>query len=499
MGELILVIDQGTTGSTAAFFERASLRLVANAKVEFRQHFPQPGWVEHSPDEIWASIVTAIGVAGGKLRAARGAQSVVAVGVTNQRETVVAWNRRTGEIAGPAIVWQDRRTADFCAQLGADAATRALIRRKTGLVCDPYFSASKMRWILQHNERARQWSASGELMLGTIDTFVMYKLSGGRVCVTDHTNASRTMLYDLERGEFDDDLLKLFGVRREALPEIRPSAGFFGETRGVPGIVDGVPIMGCLGDQQAALYGHECDGPGQGKVTYGTGAFYLLNTGATPRWCDHGLLTSVAASIGGERTFALEGSTFIAGAAIQFLRDNFKWFAEARLSEELALSAPRDEHVVFVPALAGLGAPYWNPHAKGALLGLTRGTSQAQITRAVLESIALQIVQLHRAALVEPFDGGLRLGVDGGASRSDFLMQFQSDVLRAELVRPANIEMTAQGAARAARRGLDPNDRASSVEPTTVFRPLMPPAEAAAIVERYLRAVAAIDAFAQGG
>jgi glycerol kinase len=351
-----------------------------------------------------------------------------------------------------------------------------------------------MRWILEHSEVARGWAARGELALGTIDSYVMYQLSGQREFVTDHTNASRTMLYDLARGDFDEDLMKLFGVSRTALAEIRPSAGLFGTTRGVPGIMDGVPIMGCLGDQQAALFGHECDGPGYGKVTYGTGAFYLLNTGAVPRWSESGLLTSVAYSDGAGRSFAIEGSTFIAGAAVQFLRDNFKWFSEARESEALALSAPRDDHVVFVPALAGLGAPYWNPHAKGALLGLTRGTSQAQITRAVLESIALQVVQLHRAALRSGSEGLVRLGVDGGAARSDFLMQFQADTLRTELVRPENIETTAKGAARAARRGLDPSDHAPSAEPSTVFHPAMPLDESTRIVERWLRAVAAVDA-----
>ena len=494
MSECILVIDQGTTGSTAAYFDRETLRLLANAKVEFPQHFPRPGWVEHSPGEIWTSITTAIKQAGEKLGLTGRQGAVVAIGVTNQRETVVAWNRRSGEIACPAIVWQDRRTADFCAQLDADSGTQKMIRRKTGLVCDPYFSASKMHWILEHSDVARAWAARGDLAFGTIDSYVMYQLSGQREFVTDHTNASRTMLYDLERGNYDEDLLKLFGVSRGALAEIRPSAGLFGTTRGVPGIVDGVPIMGCLGDQQAALFGHECDGPGYGKVTYGTGAFYLLNTGGVPRWSESGLLTSVAYSDNTGRTFAIEGSTFIAGAAVQFLRDNFKWFNEARESEALALSAPRDEHVVFVPALAGLGAPYWNPHAKGALLGLTRGTSRAQITRAVLESIALQIVQLHRAAMSGSSEKLIRLGVDGGASRSEFLMQFQADVLRTELARPENIETTAKGAARAARRGLDPSDQRPSTEPNTIFHPAMPLDESNRIAERWLRAVAAVDA-----
>ncbi|MFM1847096.1 MAG: glycerol kinase [Pseudomonadota bacterium] len=496
MSDILLAIDQGTTGSTAAFFDRATLRLLGNSKVEFPQHFPTPGWVEHDGAEIWESVLAALKRGWLAAEAARpGArlQDVAAIGITNQRETVLAWNRRTGELAGRALVWQDRRTADFCADLGRDDTTRRRIHSKTGLVCDPYFSASKMRWIVANQPKAQEWSARGELALGTIDCYIIFRLTAGARFVTDHTNASRTMLYNLATGTYDDELVALFGVPRGALPEIVPSAGGLGVTRGVPGLPDGIPITGCLGDQQAALCGHEADSPGEGKVTYGTGAFYLLNTGEAPVVSNEGLLTSVGFSAGSKRTFVLEGSTFIAGAAVQFLRDNFKWFDDARLSEGLALSEPRDEHVLFVPALAGLGAPYWNPHAKGALLGLTRGTSRAQITRAVLESIALQIVQLNRA-MARIFPGeGRRLGVDGGATRSNYLMQFQADVIRGELVRPGNLETTAKGAARAARLGLAPDERTPISEEAVTFRPQMPEEAALRVVDRWLDAVAAID------
>lgn len=496
MSDIVLAIDQGTTGSTAAFFERGTLRLLGNVKVEFPQHFPTPGWVEHDGAEIWASVLEALGRGWERvLSRAPGAHlhDIAAIGITNQRETVLAWNRRTGELAGRAIVWQDRRTAQFCAELGQDAGTRREIHTKTGLVCDPYFSGSKIRWILEHQPRAREWLTGGELAVGTIDCYVIFRLSGGTSFVTDHTNASRTMLYNLHTGDYDDALLKLFGVPREALPAIVPSAGKLGVTRGVPGLPDGIPITGCLGDQQAALCGHAADSAGEGKVTYGTGAFYLLNTGEKPYVSDTGLLTSVGFSDAKKRTFVLEGSTFIAGAAVQFLRDNFKWFDDARLSESLALSEPRDENVLFIPALAGLGAPYWNPHAKGALLGLTRGTSRAQITRAVLESIALQIVQLNRA-MAQTFPGHVgHLGVDGGAARSDYLMQFQADVMRRELVRPENLETTAKGAARAARLGLAPEDCAPVVESSSTFRPTMREGDAERIVARWLAAVEAVD------
>jgi len=496
MADILLALDQGTTGSTAAFFDRSTLTILGNAKVEFPQHFPTPGWVEHHGDEIWASILAALKLGWEKTvltRPSAKPSSIAAIGITNQRETVLAWNRRSGEFAGPAIVWQDRRTADFCATLRKDEALQRMIHTRTGLVCDPYFSASKMRWILEHQPKAREWASRGELALGTMDCYVIFRLTGGASFVTDHTNASRTMLYSLGSGGYDDELMRLFGVPRDALPEISPSAGHFGVTRGVPGIPDGVPITGCLGDQQAALCGHEADQPGEGKVTYGTGAFYLLNTGEKPVVSDGGLLTSVGFSSGTKRTFVLEGSTFIAGAAVQFLRDNFKWFNDATLSESLALSEPRDEHVLFVPALAGLGAPYWNPHAKGALFGLTRGTSRAQITRAVLESIALQIVQLNRA-MTRLFPApNRRLGVDGGATRSNYLKQFQADVIRSELVRPSNLETTAKGAARAARLGLAPDERTPIKEEMTVFRPTMDSAIADAIVARWLGAVEAVD------
>ena len=498
MAELILALDQGTTGSTAAFFRADTLTMPGNCKVEFPQHYPKPGWVEHDPEEIWRSMTAAIDAAWAAAQrsdASLRLADVRAIGITNQRETIVAWNRRTGETAGRALVWQDRRTADFCAHLAGDEAVARRIRESTGLVIDPYFSASKMHWILAHYPQVKGWALNGELALGTIDAWLIYRLTGGAAFVTEHTNASRTMLYSLEQGGYDPELARIFGVPLAALPEVRPSVGTFGVTRGVPQLPDGIPITGCLGDQQAALFGQGCERAGEGKITYGTGAFFLMNTGAEPVFSARGLLTSVAFSEGAGRTFALEGSTFIAGAAVQFLRDNFGWFTRADESESLALSEPRDPGVLFIPALAGLGAPYWNPHARGALFGLTRGTSRAQITRAVLESITLQIVQLVRVMQESFTHPIIRLGVDGGAARSDLMMQLQSDLLRVRLVRPANIETTSLGAARAALRGIDPAHVPPATTGAREFEPRMPADEAATIVSAWTRAAEAVHGF----
>jgi glycerol kinase len=499
MSAILLAIDQGTTGTTAAFFDYDSLQLLANAKVEFPQIFPNPGWVEHDPEDIWGSAIEAIRLASAQmesLHAGRKVSQVKAIGITNQRETVVPWNRKTGEVACNALVWQDRRTASFCDELKSNVSLRTKIQRTTGLVCDPYFSGTKMRWIMQNAPKAKQWNNSGDLVLGTIDSWMLFKLTEGRVVATDHTNASRTMLYNIHTGEYDEELLQIFGVEKTCLPEIRPSIGLFGYTHGVSGLPDGIPITGILGDQQSALMGQNCMEAGEAKITYGTGAFLLMNTGDKPMISDAGLLATVACSTVHGRTFAIEGAAFIAGAAVQFLRDNFNWVKSSAESLELASSAIRDPNVIFIPALAGLGAPYWNPNAKGALLGLTRGTKKAQIVRAVLESIAIQNVQILR--LMEEISN-LKLrkvGVDGGASKNDLLMQFQADVLRIDLIRPENIETTAKGAVRAARMGLDAAYSTKvNAEPTKVFLPHMSSEDADAVVIRWVRAAEMIDGF----
>ena len=493
MSKVLLAIDQGTTGSTAAIFDYDSLRVLAQHSVDFPQHYPSPGLVEHSPGDIWRSVLQAISAALTKWNGST--SDIAAIGITNQRETTLAWNRKSGATLGSAIVWQDRRTAPYCEKLKREKKTLSAVHKKTGLVIDPYFSATKMRWILQENAEAASLARQKNLCLGTIDTFLIWRLTGGDTFATDHTNACRTMLYTLERGSFDSELCSLFKVPKEALPEIRDNTSHFGVTKDVPGLPDGIPICGSIGDQQAALLGQGCQSPGEAKITYGTGAFCLLNIGKKPLFSKHGLLTSVGFSAQNARTFVLEGSAFIAGAAVQFLRDQFGWFKEASECEELALKDPRDPNLVFIPALVGLGAPYWNPSARGALFGLTRGSTQSQIVRAVLESIALQNVQLlqtMRKAYTKPLK---RVGVDGGASQNNALMQFQADTLGAKLVRPENIETTSKGAAIAAKLGLDPGAPAASAEEMHEFIPQMKKTDVQKIVEHWLSAVEALNVF----
>ena len=495
MSELILAIDQGTTGSQAVLFSADTLKLVAHAKVEFPQHFPKPGWVEHDPEEIWKSVSEALRLALEQaeehIPAAR--QKIIGIGITNQRETLVGWNKRSGELAGNAIVWQDRRTADACAQLKSDSAIRNHVELTTGLLLDPYFSASKAKWLLQNHVKTAGWAASGELALGTIDSFLMYRLSGNKAHCTDHTNASRTMLYSLAKGDYDEELLKIFGVPREALPAINPSIGMFMKTSGHPILPDGIPVMGCLGDQQAALFGHLCTLPGEGKITFGTGSFLLSPIGEVPVRPKGGLLCSVALSSSNSRTFALEGSVFVAASALQYLRDKWGWFSDSAESEALAQSEPRDPNVIVIPAFTGLGAPYWNPNAKAAILGLSLGTSRAQIVRGMLEAIALQNVALVELMGESSGKRITRLGIDGGASNNKLLMQFQSDVLQATLVRPAHSEITALGAARAALQALGHPGAMVPPEAACSFDPKMTEAEASQICSSWQKAAACIN------
>jgi glycerol kinase len=443
MASYVMAIDQGTTGTTVLLVDKR-LSVRAKANVEFRQIFPKAGWVEHDLEDIWASVNTAVQRA---LReaGARGTD-IGAIGITNQRETVGLWDRRTGKPAHNAIVWQDRRTADVCAQLKAEGREQA-IREKTGLVIDPYFSATKVRWLLDHLRGAREKAEAGQLAFGTIDTFLVWRLTGGAAHVTDVSNASRTLLMDLRSCQWDRELLELFGVPRAVLPEIRSSSEVYGETRGLRGIPDGIPVCGMAGDQQAALFGQACFQPGQAKCTYGTGAFLLQNVGPEPVTSRHGLLTTVAWKIGAETHYALEGSAFIAGAAVQWLRDQLKLIKRAADVEALAKTVKDSGDVVFVPALAGMGAPHWRPDARGLIAGIHRGTNAGHLARATLEGIAFQIYDLADAMMKDAGKATPVFRVDGGATANDLLMQFQADLLGVPVERPRMVETTALGAA----------------------------------------------------
>jgi glycerol kinase len=444
----VVAIDQGTTGTTVLVLDE-EMRIVGRETREFRQIYPQPGWVEHDPDDIWKSVEEAL--SGALRRSGIDAASVAAVGITNQRETAVVWEKRTLRPARTAIVWQDRRTADRCAAL-KQAGHEDTIRRVTGLVIDPYFSATKFAWMLDDDRDLARRAAGGEVAFGTVDSYLVARLTGGAVHVTDATNASRTLLCGLESLDWDVTMLQLFGVPREALPEVRPSAAVLGETRGVPGLRDGVPIAGMAGDQQAALFGQACFAPGDAKCTYGTGAFILMNTGDRPVPSRSGLLTTVGWQLGagaekGEVTYALEGSAFIAGAAVQWLRDGLGLIRSAPEIEALAAQVPDSGGVTLVPAFAGLGAPHWRPEARGIITGLTRGTTAAHVARACLEGIALQNVDLIKAMESDSGRSLSVLKVDGGAAANDLLMQMQADMLGVTISRPEFVETTAQGAA----------------------------------------------------
>ncbi|MFN3596981.1 MAG: glycerol kinase GlpK [Rubricoccaceae bacterium] len=439
----VLALDQGTTSSRALLFDRAG-RVVAQAQRETTQHFPRPGWVEHDPQEIWA---TQVGVAAEALsHAGARPRDVAAIGLTNQRETTLVWDRRTGAPVYPAIVWQDRRTADACHAL-REAGHEATVRARTGLVLDPYFSATKVRWILDHVPRARADAEAGHLAFGTVDAWLVWKLTAGACHVTDVSNAARTLLFDIHRGVWDDDLLALFGVPRALLPEVRASSEVYAHAS-AEALAAPVPIGGIAGDQQAATFGQRCTAPGMAKNTYGTGCFALLQTGTEAVASRHHLLSTVAWRLGAEPpAYALEGSVFVAGAAVQWLRDGLGLIRSADEIEPLAASVPDTAGVHFVPAFTGLGAPHWDAHARGALLGLTRGTTRAHIARAALEGIAFQVADVLEAMARDAGRPVQELRVDGGAACNGLLMQLQADLLGVPLVRPAVTETTALGAA----------------------------------------------------
>jgi glycerol kinase len=448
--DLLLAIDQGTTGTTSLVMDTSGATL-GRATCEFPQHFPSPGLVEHDPEELWSSVVDAVSSA---LRAAAvDGSRIAAVGITNQRETTLIWDRATGRPIHRAIVWQDRRTADDCAKL-REAGLEGKVKATTGLVLDPYFSGTKLAWLLDHVGGARQRAERGELAFGTVDSFLVNRLSGARrVHVTDVTNASRTLLMSLDTLEWDDTMLEAFRVPRALLPRIVGSAEIVAETQGFPGLPDGVPVAGLAGDQQAALFGQACFDVGDAKCTYGTGAFVLANIGRAPIVSRYGLLTTVAWKIGADVSFALEGSAFIAGAAVQWLRDGLGLIRTAAEIEPLARKVASTDGVTFVPALAGLGAPYWDPAARGLLTGLTRGTTSAHLARAVLEGIALEVTDLLQAMSDDLGAPVRRMRVDGGGSANDLLMEFQANVADVLIERPHERESTARGAAMLAGVG----------------------------------------------
>jgi glycerol kinase len=466
MARYVLAIDEGTTGSTALILDQR-LSVKGKANVEFRQIFPKPGWVEHDLDDIWTATLKAIATA--MRQASAKATDLKAIGITNQRETTLLWSRRSGRPIHNAIVWQDRRTAEMCNELKA-LGKEPWIREKTGLVLDAYFSGTKLRWLLDHVKGARARAENGELCFGTIDSALLWKLTGGAVHATDVTNASRTLLMDLEKRAWDDELCALFGVPKAVLPEIRPSAGEFGRTKGVRGLPDGIPIAGIAGDQQSAMVGQACFAEGEAKCTYGTGAFLLMNAGPRKVTSKHGLLGTVAWQIGDQVAYALEGSAFIAGAVVQWLRDGLGLIRKSGEVEALAKTVRDSGGVTFVPALAGLGAPHWRQEARGLISGIDRGVTKAHIARAALEGVAQAMAQ----DIGKPMP---MFRVDGGASANDLLMQFQSDLLQTPIERPRMIETTALGAAFLAGLGTGMwaglKELQSAWRPGKQFRPKM--------------------------
>lgn len=484
----IMALDQGTTSSRCIIFDHSGAML-ASAQREFAQHYPKPGWVEHDAAEIWE---TTLEVARGAMaKAGLSAADIAAIGITNQRETTVVWDKETGAPVCPAIVWQCRRTAPMADALAASGWAEK-IRQRTGLVPDAYFSGTKLRWILDKIPGARRGAEEGRLLFGTIDSWLIWNLTGGRAHVTDVTNASRTMLFDIRRLRWDPELLELFGIPEQMLPKVQPSSCIYGETE--PALFGGkIPVAGAAGDQQSALFGQCCFEAGDVKNTYGTGCFLLMHTGSEPVFSKNGLITTIAASGPGKIRYALEGSVFTAGAAVQWLRDELKLIPDAAASEAEARSVADTGGVYVVPAFTGLGAPYWNQYARGTITGITRGFTRAQLVRATLESIAYQTCDICRAMESDAGVELTRLRVDGGASANDLLMQFQSDLLGAEVLRPACIETTALGAAYLAGLAVgcwkDTADIRQNRQTGRVFLPEMRDATRAKLLKGWNRAL----------
>jgi glycerol kinase len=488
MPGFVLALDQGTTATTAVVVG-TDLKCLAKAGNEIPQIYPKPGWVEHSPEAIWGATCTSAREAMAK--AGVNPADCAAVGITNQRETTVLWDRATGAPRFNAIVWQCRRTAPFCDELKASGLEQ-MFRDRTGLVLDPYFSGTKIRWMLDNVPGLLADAQAGRIAFGTVDSFLVWRLTGGRTHVTDVSNASRTLLLDLRTLDWDPELCAALGVPASVLPQVVPSSGVLGTTRGTGFLPDGIPVAGIAGDQQSALFGQTCFAAGQSKCTYGTGAFLLLNTGEVPVASRSGLLTTVAWKVEGRTSYALEGSAFIAGAAVQWLRDGLGFFAHASEIEALAASVPDSGGVVFVPALAGLGAPYWRPEARGALSGLTRGTTRAHVARAVLEGIGFEVADLIDAMARDTGTDVAELRVDGGACANDLLMQFQSDILGIPVIRPRNVDTTAMGAAMLAGLGVglwSQGDLVRLAASDRSFNPAMDASKRASRIQEYRGAV----------
>lgn len=484
----VLAIDQGTTGSRAVLYDKSG-RVRASAHEEFPQHFPRPGWVEHDPRDLWHSVARSVRRV---LEQAPGA-AIAAIGIANQRETSVLWERRTGRTVCNAIVWQCRRSSARCDELKRERGLAAMIARKTGLPVDAYFSATKIEWMLRHVPGAMAGAKAGRILFGTTDAWILWKLTGGGVHATDYTNASRTMLFNIGALQWDDDLLGLFGIPRGILPAVQPSSGLFGRTVKIGRLAAGIPVCGIAGDQQAALFGQTCFEPGEVKNTYGTGSFILLNAGKKRPFSRHGLIATLACGPAGEPVYALEGSVFVAGAAIQWLRDGLKLIKTASDSEKLARSVADNGGVYFVPALAGLGAPYWDPGARGLITGITRGTRRGHLARAALEAICYQTKDV---LLAMERDAGMRIGrlkVDGGAAANDLLCRLQADILGREVVRPKVIEITSLGAAYLAGLAVgfwqDARDIKARWKIDRVFKPKLSRAAAQRLYGGWLAAV----------
>lgn len=498
MSDLVLALDQGTTSSRAIVFDK-SLSIRGLGQKELPQHFPSEGMVEHEPEDIWATTITSARIA--MRQAGVEAGEISGIGITNQRETVVVWDKRTGRPIHRAIVWQDRRTAAICARLRADGL-EPMVRERTGLVLDPYFSATKIAWMLDQVDGARTAADEGHLAFGTVDSYLIWRLTGGRVHATDATNASRTLLYDIRRGAWDDDLLRAFRVPKAILPEVRDTAGDFGVAD--PGIFGGaIAIRGVAGDQQAATIGQACFRPGMMKATYGTGCFALLNTGEMPVMSTSRLLTTVAWQFSGKRTYALEGAIFVAGAAVQWLRDGLHLIRSADETEALADRADATQDIVLVPAFVGLGAPYWVAEARGALLGLTRATGAAELSRATLEAVAYQTRDLMEAMRRDwPDVAETVIKVDGGMVASNWMLQFLADMLASPVDRPTFLETTALGAAWLAgnQAGVWPDQDgfAAQLRVDRRFEPRLGAPERERRYGNWKRAVAAVIGYAEG-
>jgi glycerol kinase len=497
MPDYILSLDQGTTSSRAIIFDKKG-NIVATAQKEFTQHFPQSGWVEHDANEIWS---TQVGVASEVVvKAGLHTGDIAAIGITNQRETTVVWDRDTHLPICPAIVWQDRRTADYCDKLKKDGSAE-MIREKTGLVTDAYFSGTKVKWILDNVEGARDKAQRGELCFGTVDSWLLWKLTNGEVHATDVSNASRTLLFNIHTMQWDTELLSLFGIPENMLPEVRSSSEVYGHTENILSAAR-IPVAGIAGDQQSALFGQMCTEPGMVKNTYGTGCFMLMNTGEKPVVSQNNLLTTVAWKIDGKVQYALEGSVFIGGAVVQWLRDGLRIIQTSKDVEELARKVENNGGVYLVPAFTGLGAPYWNQHARGTIVGISRGTSDAHIARAAVESIAFQSMDLLQSMEADAGIPIRELRVDGGATVNDQLMQFQSDLLNTKVIRPDVTETTALGAAYLAGLATgfwkDVEEVRQNWKANKTFEPTMDDTQRRTLRKDWQRAVKAAQAWADG-